>query len=37
MKTLDTDYVDFGFLHCAGEDSDIEDIIKKTFLIMSAS
>lgn len=29
MKTPDTDYVDFGFLHCAGEDSDIEDIMKK--------
>jgi len=37
MKTPDTDYVDFGFLRCAGEDSDIEDIMKKTFLIMSAS
>ena len=29
MKTPDTDYVDFGFLRCAGEDSDIEDIMKK--------
>lgn len=29
MKTPDTDYVDFGFLHCAGEDSNIEDIMKK--------
>ncbi len=28
MKTLDTDYVDFGFLHCVDEDSDIEDIVK---------
>lgn len=28
MKTLDTDYVDFGFLHCVDEDSDIEDIMK---------
>ena len=37
MKTPDTDYVDFGSLHCAGTDSDIEDIMKKTFLIMAAS
>lgn len=29
MKTLDTDYADFVFLHCAGADSDIEDIMKK--------
>ena len=29
MKTPDTDYVDFGFLRCAGTDSDIEDIMKK--------
>ena len=28
MKTLDTDYVDFGFLHCVDEDNDIEDIMK---------
>ncbi|MDE6598267.1 MAG: aldo/keto reductase [Clostridia bacterium] len=28
MKTLGTDYVDFGFLHCIDEESDVEDIIK---------
>ncbi|MBD5131039.1 MAG: (4Fe-4S)-binding protein [Clostridiales bacterium] len=27
MKALGTDYVDFGFLHCVDEDSDLEDII----------
>lgn len=27
MKTLGTDYVDFGFLHCIDEESDFQDII----------
>ena len=27
MKTLNTDYVDFGFLHCIDEESDVDDII----------
>ena len=28
LKALGTDYVDFGFLHCVDEDSDIDDIVK---------
>lgn len=32
MKTLDTDYVDFGFLHCVDEDSDFDDIVKNGIL-----
>lgn len=27
MKTLNIDYVDFGFLHCIDEESDVDDII----------
>lgn len=27
MRALNTDYVDFGFLHCIDEESDLEDII----------
>ena len=27
MQTLGTDYVDFGFLHCIDEESDLDDII----------
>ena len=30
METLNTDYADFGFLHCVDEDSDIEDIMKNS-------
>lgn len=28
MKTLGTDYVDFGFLHCIDEDEDFDELIK---------
>ena len=28
LKALGTDYVDFGFLHCVDEDSDMDDIVK---------
>lgn len=28
MKALGTDYVDFGFLHCVDEESDLNDIVK---------
>lgn len=27
MQTLGTDYVDFGFLHCVDEESDLDDIV----------
>ena len=32
MKMLQTDYVDFGFLHCVDEDKDIDDIINNGIL-----
>lgn len=32
LKTLQTDYVDFGFLHCVDEESDFEEIQKKGIL-----
>lgn len=32
LKALGTDYVDFGFLHCVDEDSDLEDVIENGIL-----
>ncbi len=32
MEMLGTDYVDFGFLHCIDEESDLDDIIKNGIL-----
>ena len=32
MSVLGTDYIDFGFLHCVDEDSDIDDIVKNGIL-----
>ena len=32
LKTLDTDYIDFGFLHCIDEDKDFDDIISSGLL-----
>ena len=32
MKTLNTDYIDFGFLHCIDDNQDLEDILSSGLL-----